>query len=520
MKIHFPSVNVQLFTSLRNFLRLAAGKRLVSVSDRQKSSVVRGVHIEHAALTQKPYSEASVIHRIRLPLAFFLVWLIQTPIQAAPITLSFDDLVDGESLSTQIPGVSFSNATVLTSGISLNEFEFPPRSEFNVISDSDGPIGIAFDVPILSFYGYFTYLSPLTLLAFDAGNNQVGVAASLFGSNLALSGDPGSSPNELLTVNFAGGITRVSITADPLGGSFVLDDATLGLMSSDVPEPRTAPLILTVGTVAFVWFRLLLRSNMKKTTRIFSLIVFLAVGALWLNATPPMALDRQIQEVSLTPTILTQGSSQPFVVSARIDDPNIVTSSVFLLRILPSGQSQSIGVLNDDGSNGDLVSKDHIFTATLSLANEMAGQIRLRISAAFRGTLLRTQTPELIVTIAPPMSKTGWVTLTDTQRMFSIQAPAIWDLRLAETLSPNSGAVKEVHVQFSNGTTLMVITVHTKSEWLQLQTSDFTVPSLLGATPLYVFGISTSQDEYVVPGHSDSSIRNQLHQVIATFTTK
>ena len=135
---------------------------------------------------------------------------------------------------------------MLTAGISLNEFEFPPCSGVNVASDNGGPISIFFDSPVLAVAGYFTYAVPLTLTAFDAGNNQVGQAFSLFASNLALSGDAGSSPNESLSISFSGGISSVTITGDPAGGSFTLEDAAY---TSTVPEPSSILLFLTAAGV-------------------------------------------------------------------------------------------------------------------------------------------------------------------------------------------------------------------------------------------------------------------------------
>src|SRR5215471_5774733 len=115
-------------------------------------------------------------------------------------TITFDTLADGDVVTTQYAGVTFSNTVVFTAGISLNEFEFPPRSGPNVASDIGGPITIDFTTPVTNFSAYFTYLVPLTITGFNSSNVAIASAGSAFGSNLALSGDPGSSPNELLTL--------------------------------------------------------------------------------------------------------------------------------------------------------------------------------------------------------------------------------------------------------------------------------------------------------------------------------
>jgi hypothetical protein len=165
-------------------------------------------------------------------------------------TIGFEGFPDSNILTTQYPGLTFTNAIILTSGISLNEFEFPPRSGVNVVSDNNGPMTIDFSTPTTSFSGYFTYLEPLTLDAFSASDTEVATASSMFSDNDALFGDPGSSPNELINLSFTGGISSITITGDPLGGSFTMDNMTY---TSAVPEPSTfiAPFVLVLGLVLF-----------------------------------------------------------------------------------------------------------------------------------------------------------------------------------------------------------------------------------------------------------------------------
>src|SRR5712691_3984147 len=129
---------------------------------------------------------------------------------AGATVIDFETLTDSTAITTQFAGLTFSNATVLTAGVSLNEFEFPPNSGNNVAADDGGAITIAFGVLQASVGGRFTYLLPLTLTAFDAALKPIATDVSDFSSNLALSGDPGSSPNELLQVSSALGIARVT----------------------------------------------------------------------------------------------------------------------------------------------------------------------------------------------------------------------------------------------------------------------------------------------------------------------
>lgn len=169
---------------------------------------------------------------------------------ATTVTLDFKGFPDTTILTTQYPGVTFSNAIILTAGISLNEFEFPPHSGVNVVSDNGGPMFIMFSTPVASFGGYFTYAEMLTIHAYGNSNKLLASTMSPFSNNEALAGDPGSSPNEYLLVSSAAGISDVTITGDPLGGSFVLDDATYVTPQISTPEPSYLPML---GLLFALW---------------------------------------------------------------------------------------------------------------------------------------------------------------------------------------------------------------------------------------------------------------------------
>ena len=168
-------------------------------------------------------------------------------------TIDFEGLSDGALVTTQYSGLTFSNAQILTAGVSLNELEFPPHSGVNVVSDYSGPIAIVFATPVSSVSGYFTYSAALTLTAYNSSATVLGSIASAFTSNDALSGDPGSSPNELLQLSFSSGISELVIAGDPNGGSFALDDLTYSTGGVTTPEPGTFGFAVCFSLCVLAW---------------------------------------------------------------------------------------------------------------------------------------------------------------------------------------------------------------------------------------------------------------------------
>lgn len=183
------------------------------------------------------------------------------PSLACSTTITFEGLPDGTFVTTQFSGVTFTNAQILTSGVSLNELEFPPHSGTNVVTDYSGPMSVMFTDPQQSVAGYFTYLSKLTITAYNASSGVIGTVSSAFSDNVALSGDPGSSPNELLQFTSSIGISKIVITGDQAGGSFVLDDLTLLTFATSSPEP--SPLgMLAVGILALAALQAFRKRNL------------------------------------------------------------------------------------------------------------------------------------------------------------------------------------------------------------------------------------------------------------------
>jgi hypothetical protein len=179
--------------------------------------------------------------RLRVAVLVTALVLAWSPVHAAPIFIDFETLTEFDSVGSLLgPEVTFSNASILTAGSSLNEIEFPPHSGSNVASDSGGSMRLDFGTTISSFSAYFTYVAPLTLEFFDASSNSLGVVTSLFDANFLSSGN---STNELLSAAFAG-TSYLMITGASAGGSFIIDDLSFETSEvNPVPEPSTLLLI-------------------------------------------------------------------------------------------------------------------------------------------------------------------------------------------------------------------------------------------------------------------------------------
>jgi hypothetical protein len=188
-----------------------------------------------------------------LLIGFVLLLALVNTTETGALTINFETLSDLEVVTTQFTGlgVTFSNATALTAGISLNELEFPPHSGVNVVFDDGGQMSLTFSTPMADFGAYFTYLAPLTLSFFNSLSNLEGTVTSAFSSNFVSSGNP---PNEFLSFVWASGISSVVITGDPGGGSFVMDDLT-ATSANPVPEPGTL-LLLGSGVLGMAGYGL------------------------------------------------------------------------------------------------------------------------------------------------------------------------------------------------------------------------------------------------------------------------
>jgi len=166
--------------------------------------------------------------RSRLFLITIIMLTCATVCNAAPkdITLGFDGLAD---LSTNLNafGVSFTGATVLACGGTLNCGYFPPFSGRNVIYDTSGGNGVitaVFDAsatgPVRKVSVRITGNRNITMTAFDKDNAVLDIAET-GGANYVGVG----TPNKLVTVE-SETVPIASVNFHDSGNSYTIDDFT------------------------------------------------------------------------------------------------------------------------------------------------------------------------------------------------------------------------------------------------------------------------------------------------------
>ncbi len=107
---------------------------------------------------------------------------------------------------------------------------------------------------------------------------------------------------------------------------------------------------------------------------------------------------------AVTPLTLTVGQSTPITTSCKINtatgDPALLPGGVNLVRLTATGAAVStIGVMHDDGLNGDAKAADGTFTLQYTTNETVAGQFELQCTAAFQGVLQRVKSPAVTLTV-------------------------------------------------------------------------------------------------------------------------
>ncbi|MFL6211725.1 MAG: choice-of-anchor X domain-containing protein [Pyrinomonadaceae bacterium] len=127
---------------------------------------------------------------------------------------------------------------------------------------------------------------------------------------------------------------------------------------------------------------------MRTYGRLILLAFFLLLGA----PAPAWAI-RAIGVPQAAPTAIFAAEAAVVTITTPIKaDPDSSPISINLLRVNERGKSiGALGRLYDDGTHGDALAADHTFTGQFSFNEPNPTDIRLVVTVAYRGTLLRTR---------------------------------------------------------------------------------------------------------------------------------
>jgi hypothetical protein len=222
-------------------------------------------------------------------------------------------------------------------------------------------------------------------------------------------------------------------------------------------------------------------------------------------------------------TTLILGATNSILVIATISDQAVIPQSVFLYsEPVAGGAPVLLGILHDDGLNGDFVAGDSNYTLAINGKQfTFPGQYTLFVSAAFRGALLRAQSSSLPITIMPTPVQvdTSWSTYHDPQ--FTVAVPTSW-LSSTTSYAVGSGPTRVVEFALPTDPTNPVFVVYAYPH-------GFDVPDQVDEPPTYL-GTNNRNDFYyalqngdedpaaLTPlGLTDQTLHNELTYIVSTF---
>jgi len=94
---------------------------------------------------------------------------------------------------------------------------------------------------------------------------------------------------------------------------------------------------------------------------------------------------------SIVPDSILAATSTPVTFSVTILDPHYTAGSANVQRLNAAGGIVSVlGLLRDDGLQGDVVAGDKVYTLRATLQEALPGSLKFQVSAGFKGELKRT----------------------------------------------------------------------------------------------------------------------------------
>jgi hypothetical protein len=135
----------------------------------------------------------------------------------------------------------------------------------------------------------------------------------------------------------------------------------------------------------------------------FLLAVLVSISFLpfsrWTN---PAEAAQNVYGLRCNPGTIFTGVPTRLRVTVQISyDPNLVSSSVNLLRIKPDGSSVVVSQMYDDGTHGDALKDDGGYTTKIEVNEPNPGTLRFQVSAGYKGQARRVLSNTFTLQVQP-----------------------------------------------------------------------------------------------------------------------
>jgi hypothetical protein len=236
-----------------------------------------------------------------------------------------------------------------------------------------------------------------------------------------------------------------------------------------------------------------------------------------------------IGSTAITPSSVALNTATEVTITATITDPSLIPGSVNVQRLDPVARVFNVvSLMYDDGTHGDAVAGDGIYTIRLSFDEPAPFPVVLRVSAAFKGSLLRTFSnpfnlgvtglPPTAITIASP-ANLAFVNASPITVSGTVSDPAA-TVTVNGVKTVSSGGRFSVSVPLLEGpNTITAVTVNsqgTGSETSVQVTLDTTPPRVSIESPFN--GFVTADSAVTVTGKVNDIVVGTVNPQQATVT--
>ncbi len=183
-----------------------------------------------------------------------------------------------------------------------------------------------------------------------------------------------------------------------------------------------------------------------------------------------MAVQR-IDQVTIAPPITWVNESTEITILAAIPyDPTLITSSVTLVRLNASGAPvATVGRLYDDGTNGDTVSGDSIYTGKLTVQEGQPNTLKFKVSVAYKGTMKRVLSEVAVVDVNQP----PFYTPPESSKILNIDGQFTVINRAIVVLSPTSNRASAEEIAAAVNARIVGFTPSANAYLLEVPSTTF-----------------------------------------------